>query len=81
MYDLEQTDGLDEYDDDGYENKTCVCENCAETGKEIKEGEQILYIPGVNGVCPARVYCQDSETYKKHTKSGKDLDIRTAWKI
>ena len=50
---------------------------CKETGRLIKAGEQILYIPAFKkGNIPARIFCQESKTYKESLD-----DIRTGWKI
>ena len=54
-------------------NKDGVCE---ETGKDINTGDEILYLPGVRGVCSATVYHKDSREYARAEK-----DSLTGWKI
>jgi hypothetical protein len=37
---------------------------CKETGKPIKVGDEILYIPGIKNISSGTVYCKDSKAYK-----------------
>lgn len=41
---------------------------CAETSKEIKAGDKILYLPPVKGLCSGRVFCEASKQYKEAEK-------------
>ena len=38
---------------------------CAETGKDIKAGDTVLYLPGVKGLSRATVFCNESWEYKE----------------
>jgi len=50
---------------------------CKETGKEIKTGDKVLYIPAIKTLhIPARVFCEQSKEYKDAVN-----DIDTGWKF
>ena len=57
-----------------YANRNDVC---SETGKEIKIGDKILYIPAIPKLhINAKVFCEQSKFYKES-----ENHIDTAWKI
>ena len=50
---------------------------CDETGKEIKIGDKIVYLPAVKRHnIPARIFCEQSKFYKES-----ENHIDTGWKI
>lgn len=49
---------------------------CEETGRKIREGDQVLYLPPVKGICPGRVFCQESKEYKRW-----ENHIDTGWRV
>ena len=51
---------------------------CKETGKPIKVGDEILYIPGVKKISYGTVYCKDSKAYKLACTDGQaDTGFKT----